>query len=133
MCAKLLCLILLNNYAPPYKLTFKSIYSFNALASVQNSSIVKVSARRVGSILQAISMVSASFVICFRLERSIFRRWPKAAAVTFSSVDKSASASGCSLGIRLTIAEITFGGGDKYVCWHIKFNSCFSQPIAENG
>ena len=41
----------------------------------------------------------------------VFERWPKAAAVTFSSAGKSASARGCSLGIRLTIAEVTLGEG----------------------
>ena len=112
MCAKRLCLTLSSSYARLFKRHIHSYkYFFKALASAQNSSIVKVSARRVGSILQATSMVSVSGVICLRLARSIFLRWPKAAAVTFSSVDKSAPARGCSLGIRLTIAEVTLGGG----------------------
>src|SRR5690606_10890293 len=47
-----------------------------------NSSTLRVSARRVGSISACCS--SASPPSDFRLCRSIFRRWPKAASVTFA-------------------------------------------------
>ena len=45
-----------------------------------------------------------------RLERSIFRRWPKAAPVTFSRVPRSTPA-GMAVGTTCTTAEVTLGGG----------------------
>ena len=46
--------------------------------------------------------------MAFRLERSIFRRWPKAAAVRRSRTDRS-TPDGCSLGTIWTTADATFG------------------------
>ena len=49
----------------------------------------------------------------FRLERSILRRWPKAAAVTRSRAGFAAGASGAARGISATTLDVTFGGGTK--------------------
>ena len=48
----------------------------------------------------------------FRLERSILRRWPKAAAVSRSS-DAAMTPSGWSAGTMWTTADVTLGGGTK--------------------
>ena len=48
-----------------------------------------------------------------RLVRSILRRCPNAAAVTRSSADRRAGATGSARGRMATTLEVTFGGGAK--------------------
>ena len=69
------------------------------------------SARALGSMPAATHSVSPPRLR--RLDRSIFLRCPKAAAVTFSSAANSASEGRSGLGFRRTTAEATFGGGVK--------------------
>ena len=57
------------------------------------------------------SRASLSGAICRNDERSIFRLWPKAAAVTFSNMDTSQAGVGVSRGTNSTSAESTFGLG----------------------
>ena len=65
------------------------------------------SARAVGSI----SRVAKSRFRDFKLVRNIFRRWPKAVAVTVSMASKGTEASGVGRGVRLDTVEATLGGG----------------------
>ena len=50
-------------------------------------------------------------VRALRLERSILRRWPKAAAVTSPRILAEQGGSGRSRGMSSTTADETFGGG----------------------
>ena len=56
---------------------------------------------------------SASGASAFRLWRSILRRCPKAAAVTFSRSARLAGAAGSASGSNRTTLEVIFGGGTK--------------------
>ena len=84
-----------------------------AFANPQNCCTVSVSARAVGSTPAASQSAIASPPRDFRLCRSILRRWPKAAAVTRSSVARLAGASGAGRGCKVTTLESTCGGGVK--------------------
>jgi hypothetical protein len=48
-----------------------------------------------------------------RLERNILRRWPNAAAVTFSSTAAWQGTGAASRGVMCTTEEVTLGGGVK--------------------
>ena len=69
-----------------------------------------VSARRVGSTCAAAASRAGSMASDLRLCRSIFRRWPKAAAATCSSARRS-HGSGFARGTRRTTEEVTLGCG----------------------
>src|SRR5262245_37914285 len=68
------------------------------------------SARDVGSIAASARIVAGSKPKVFRLCRSIFRRWPKAASVTRCSASASQGSGSCR-GVRRTIEDVTLGGG----------------------
>ena len=52
-------------------------------------------------------------VNCLRLERSILRRWPNAAAVTRPRVITEHAGCGLTRGVNATTADATLGGGVK--------------------
>ena len=71
-----------------------------------------VSARRVASTPAAAASRAGSTDSDLRLCRSIFRRWPKAAAATCSSARRS-HGSGALRGTSRTTEEVTLGCGTK--------------------
>lgn len=91
-------------------------FSSQLSASLPNSSMVRDSPLRVGSIparaIQA-SAVSPGRTIDFRQVRSIFRRWEKAARTTLTYKDASTLTMGLSLFSHTTTMESTFGAGMK--------------------
>src|SRR5690606_4035953 len=84
-------------------------------ATATNSATLRVSARRCGS-MPSRSRASTAPDKPLRLWRSISRRWPNAASVTFSSV-RGETPSGCAAGSTWTTALITLGGGVKALRW----------------
>ncbi len=84
-----------------------------ARASAQNSTTDSSSARAVGAMAAWASRDSTGTPRVLRLERSILRRWPNAAAVTRSRTGLEAAAKGLARGARRTTLEVTLGGGTK--------------------
>src|SRR6185437_14716985 len=82
-------------------------------ANAQNSVTESSSARAVGTIPAPASSGSAGIPSDLRLDRSILRRCPNAAAVTRSSVGLSAGDSGTGRGVNRTTLDVTFGAGVK--------------------
>src|SRR5690606_30700738 len=82
-----------------------------ASANLRKPATSMVSARASGSIPAASHRAAPPS--CFRLERSILRRWPKAAAVTRSSLFSRSGGGRSVRGITCTTAEATLGGGVK--------------------
>ena len=85
-------------------------------ASATNSATLTVSARRCAVDSEHLRARRSAPGTSFRLDRSILRRWPKAAAVSRSRTAGSTPA-GCSLGTMWTTADITLGGGTKAERW----------------
>src|SRR5712691_4876259 len=85
----------------------------SARARAQKSATDSSSARAVGTMPARASRGSTGTPSVLRLERSILRRWPKAAAVTRSRTGFAAGASATGRGVRRTTLDVTFGGGTK--------------------
>ena len=83
----------------------------SGLARAWKPSIGMVSARASGDRPAASQSVAPPRT--FKLERSILRRWPKAAAVTFCRASSRAGSGRSVRGTRRTTAEATLGGGVK--------------------
>ena len=86
--------------------------ALSARASATKSSTLSVSARRCGSMPSA-SAASSAPGIGLRLERSILRRWPKAASVSRSMTVGVDARRAARPGTMWTTAEVTLGGGTK--------------------
>src|ERR1700722_1578327 len=84
----------------------------SALARATNFSIEISSARTAPSMSAAARSGVGSTPRARQVWRSILRRWPKAAAVTRSSVDR-VHGSGAARGINRTTDDVTLGGGTK--------------------
>src|SRR5947207_2001407 len=91
-------------------LYFVERISINSRAMATKPETGMVSARRVASTCAAAASRAGSMASDLRLCRSIFRRWPKAAAATCSSARRS-QGSGLARGTRRTTEEVTFGCG----------------------
>jgi hypothetical protein len=94
-------------------LAFHAGFPSMARAMRQKSATVRFSARKLASMPSPAKSVCGSAMMGLRLERSILRRWPKAAAVTFSSVSTAQGTGGTASGTIETIADVTLGCGVK--------------------
>ena len=90
-----------------------------------------VSARRVGSTSAAAASRAGSTASDFRLCRSIFRRWPKAAAATCSSARRS-HGSGASAGHQPHHRRGDFGLRDKRRRRNVEQDLCFGAPVRKH-
>ena len=88
------------------------------------------SARTVGAMPAAASSASVSPPSDFRLARSILRRWPKAAAVTRSSVATGSRRPGRGARHEPTTLDVTLGGGTKARGRHVEQDRRARSAIA---